>query len=134
MMLQELDLRLPQVGVSKRIAVIDLGADEETNRMPKLYILVNPKILKYSGNIKYEEGCLSIVGIREFVERPSDITIAYQNEFGEEMKLEANGLMAICIQHEIDHLDGILFTDHLNGLKKKMANKKLIKLFGTAKG
>jgi len=127
-------LAAPQVGVSKKIAVIDLGKDDELKIQSKLYVLINPEIIKTSGLMKYEEGCLSISGIREYVERPSNITVKYNDLEGNNCIVEAEGLFAICIQHEIDHLNGILFIDHLRGLKRKIANKKLIKNFGTYKG
>ena len=127
-------LAAPQIGINKRIAVVDLGTDEESKRVPKRYVLINPKITDKSGFIKYEEGCLSIPGVREFVERPSKIIVTAKDEHGKDYELEAEGLLAVCIQHEIDHLNGVLFTDHLSGLKKKLANNKLKKLFGTAKG
>jgi peptide deformylase len=102
----------PQVGISKRIFVVDIGVPDDTAAKEPI-VFINPKITKSSGENKYEEGCLSLPGIREIVYRPSDIT---------------SGLLATCIQHELDHLDGILFTDHLQGLKKRMAHKKLDKL------
>ncbi len=127
-------LAAPQIGISKQIAVVDIGNDEETKRVAKLYALINPVIIDKKGFIKYEEGCLSIPGVREFVERPSHIILTAQDQSGKKFELEAEGLLAVCIQHEIDHLNGTLFTDHLTGLKKKLANKKLNKLFGTYKG
>jgi peptide deformylase len=117
----------PQVGVSKRIFVVDIGVPDDTAAKSPI-VFINPKITKTSGENKYEEGCLSLPGIREIVYRPSDITIQALNLEGNEFSLDASGLLATCIQHELDHLDGILFTDHLQGLKKRMAHKKLDKL------
>ncbi len=127
-------LAAPQVNINKKIIVVDIGSDEETQRVGQLYTLINPKIVESSGFIKYEEGCLSIPGVREFVERPSNVKVEAQDETGKQIKVEAEGLLAVCLQHEIDHINGTLFIDHLSGLKKKLANKKLIKMFGTSKG
>lgn len=127
-------LAAPQIGVNKRVAVVDIGADEETKRTAKLYTLINPIITHSQGYIKYEEGCLSIPGLREYVERPNQIQVKALDASGKEYTLEAEGLLAVCIQHEIDHLNGVLFIDKLEGLKKKLATKKLKKHFGTAQG
>lgn len=127
-------LAAPQIGINKRIAVVDLGNDEETKRTAKLYTFINPVITHSQGYIKYEEGCLSLPGIREYVERPNQIQVKALDENGKEFSVEAEGLLAVCIQHEIDHLNGILFTDKLEGLKRKLAFKKLTKFFGTSKG
>lgn len=117
----------PQIGESLRIFVVDIG-DENDKTTKNPLVFINPKITKHSGETKYEEGCLSLPGIREFVHRPSHISITAKDVRNKEFSLDADGLLAIAIQHELDHLDGILFTDHLSGLKKKMANKKLEKL------
>jgi peptide deformylase len=119
----------PQIGTLLRVCVVDVGDDEETGRIGRLYKLVNPEIVSKEGRIKYEEGCLSIPGIHEYVERAAKIVVKAQNEEGESITIEAEGLLAICLQHEIDHLDGILFTDRLTGLKRRMVLKKLQKNF-----
>jgi peptide deformylase len=119
----------PQIGTSLRLCVVDVGDDEATGRIGRLYKLVNPEIVSKEGRIKYEEGCLSIPGIHEFVERASKIVVKAKNEDGESVTIEAEGLLAICLQHEIDHLDGILFTDRLTGLKRRIVLKKLQKNF-----
>ena len=120
-------LAAPQVGVSKRLFVIDLGSDTEKETESNLYSFINPEIIDSRGKMKYEEGCLSIPDIREFVERPSWIKVKATSIKGEDFEIEAEGLFAVCIQHELDHLNGILFFDHLQGLKKKMMAKKLLK-------
>jgi len=117
-----------QIGLAIRACVIDVGDDEETGRVARLYKLVNPEIIERSGKIKYEEGCLSIPGVHEVVERSSSVKVRSLNEEGEEIIIEAEGLLSICLQHEIDHLDGILFTDRLSGLKKRLVQKKLYRL------
>jgi len=114
-----------QVGVLKRIVVIDISKEDEKKNP---LFLVNPEIISKSKNTSvYEEGCLSLPGQFAEVERPAEVQIKYVNYEGEEKKLEAKGLLATCIQHEIDHLNGILFIDYLSKLKKDMIIKKLIK-------
>lgn len=122
-------LAAPQVGILLNVCVVDLGKNPELEQESKPYALINPTIVHKEGSIKYEEGCLSMPGIHEIVERPSIITIKALNQEGAEMELKAEGLLAVCIQHEIDHLNGVLFTDRLTGLKKKLMQKKLRKLF-----
>lgn len=118
----------PQVGVSLRICVVDVGDNPDTGRVKRLYKLINPYIVAKEGKTKYEEGCLSLPGIHEIVERHAKITVEALDENGEKISLEADDLLAICLQHEIDHLDGIIFPERLGGLKKRLAQKKLQKL------
>ena len=113
-----------QVGILKRIVVIDLSKEEKKNPL----FLVNPEIIYKSKNTSvYEEGCLSLPGQFAEIERPAECHIKYINYDGKETKLETKGLLATCIQHEIDHLNGILFIDYLSKLKKDMIIKKLVK-------
>ena len=101
----------PQVGVQKRILVIDLDIENPTN--PPL-VLINPEIIGTSASIEtYEEGCLSIPGVYLDVIRPSEVKISYSDDMGRPKKMNADGLMARCIQHEIDHLNGVLFVDRV---------------------
>ncbi|MBK66534.1 MAG: peptide deformylase [Rickettsiales bacterium] len=120
-------LAAPQVGVSKRLVTIDLqqrGEDEQ----PQIYYFVNPEIIWESDEIVgCMEGCLSIPGQFAEVERPAQVKVKYLDYYGEEQILEADGLMSACIQHEIDHLNGVLFVDHLSALKRNMLMKKLKK-------
>ena len=88
----------------------------------------NPKIIKQSGNTVSEEGCLSVIDFRGEIERAEKITLEYQDIKGKNKTLEADGMMSICLQHEIDHLNGILFIDHLPFLKQKMVKKRLSKI------
>ena len=114
-----------QVGVAKRIIVIDLSRDDE-KRTP-LYF-VNPEIITNSDNdTTYEEGCLSVPGQFAEINRPDKCKVKYLDYNGNEETLDAEGLLATCIQHEIDHLEGILFIDYLSKLKKTMIIKKLSK-------
>ena len=113
-----------QVGVPKRVIVIDLSKEEEKN---PLYF-VNPKIIvKSKNNSTYEEGCLSVPGQFADIERPNECHVSYLDYKGEKKELKAEGLLATCIQHEMDHLEGILFIDYLSKLKKNYIVKKLSK-------
>jgi peptide deformylase len=114
-----------QIGVPKRIIVMDL-AKKEGAKEPRVFI--NPKILWTSEDTAVcEEGCLSVPDIWEDVERPARIRAEHLDLDGKHVALEAEGLLATCLQHEMDHLEGILFLDHLSRLKRAMAVKKLAK-------
>ena len=113
-----------QLGILRRVIVIDISKDENKNPL----FIVNPKILNISKEKTiYEEGCLSLPGHFAEIERPAECTLEYLDFNGKKKKLKANGLLATCIQHEIDHLDGILFIDYLSKLKKDFIIKKLYK-------
>jgi peptide deformylase len=113
-------LAAPQVGVESRVAVVDVaGPDEE----PDLHVLVNPRILTAEGRDTDLEGCLSMPGITEKVQRPERIRVEAQDTRGTWRTISADGLLARAIQHEIDHLGGILFTDHLTGLRRERARR-----------
>ena len=118
-------LAAPQVGVQKRILVIDLNF-EDPDAPPNVFI--NPEIISTSANLDtYEEGCLSIPGVYLNVLRPSSIKLSYRDEMGRPKKMNADGLMARCIQHEIDHLNGVLFVDKVTDqdeLKKQLKENK----------
>ena len=114
-----------QVGILKRLVVIDT-AKEKNKRNP--LFLINPEIIKKSKNTSvYEEGCLSLPGHFAEIERPAECYVKYIDYDGKKKELKANGLLSTCIQHELDHLDGILFIDYLSKLKRDMIMKKLIK-------
>ncbi|MCR9256603.1 MAG: peptide deformylase [Alphaproteobacteria bacterium] len=115
-------LAAPQVGVLKRVFVMDVGADGGERRLVKL---ANPEIVWASEETKfYEEGCLSIPGQFAEVERPAAVKVRYLNYDGEVREIEDDGVLAVCAQHEIDHLDGVLFVDHLSTLKRNMFLRK----------
>lgn len=115
-----------QIGVAKRVLVIDLD-QKEGKKNPVPYI--NPKIVWASEEMAvFEEGCLSVPEIWDDVERPARIKCEYLDRDGNKQLLEADGLLATCLQHEMDHLNGVLFIDHLSRLKRSMAVKKLTKL------
>ncbi len=114
-----------QIGILKRLIVIDISKEKEKKNP---LFLINPKInFKSTKTSVYEEGCLSLPGYFAEIERPAECNISYLDYNGKKKDLEASGLLATCIQHEIDHLDGILFIDYLSKLKKDMIIKKLIK-------
>lgn len=116
-------LAAPQVGISQRIIVVDVG--EENSSLLKL---INPEIIKTGEKVPSEEGCLSIPGIREIVQRHQTVIVKANTPEGEETTIEAEGFLAFCLQHEIDHLDGILFIDYLSKLKKQLIKGKLNRL------
>ena len=114
-----------QVGVPKRVIVMDLARAEEP-KAPRYF--VNPKILWASEEMfVYEEGCLSVPEIYDEVERPAHVRISYLDYNGQQVEEEAEGLFAVCIQHEMDHLNGVLFIDHLSRLKRDRAISKVRK-------
>jgi|TARA_B110000902_G_C14060934_1_gene495480 peptide deformylase len=114
-----------QIGILKRIVVIDITKDDG-KRNP--LFLVNPEIIFRSKNTSiYEEGCLSLPGQYAEIERPTECVVKYINYTGKSVELKTEGLLATCIQHEIDHLEGVLFIDYLSKLKKTMIIKKLSK-------
>ena len=114
-----------QVGILKRLVVIDISKEEEKK---KPIFLINPQIIHQSEKTSvYEEGCLSLPGHFAEIERPSECYVDYIDYYGKKKTLKASGLLATCIQHEVDHLNGILFIDYLSKLKKDMIIKKLLK-------
>ena len=114
-----------QIGVPKRIIVMDIGRDEN-KKEPRYF--VNPVILnKNEEKAKYEEGCLSVPDQFAEIERPNSCEVKYLDYNGKKQLLKADGLLATCIQHEMDHLEGILFIDYLSKLKRSMIIKKLSK-------
>ncbi len=114
-----------QVGILKRLIVIDISKEKEKKNP---LFLINPEIISQSKNTStYEEGCLSLPGHFAEIERPTECQIKYVDYNGKKRELKAAGLLATCIQHEVDHLNGVLFIDYLSKLKKDMIVKKLIK-------
>ena len=112
-------LAAPQVGRSEALCVVEVGE--------QLFTLFNPEIIERKGKIKWEEGCLSIPDYYEEVERPAAVKLRYMDLDGTTRELSADGLLATCVQHEIDHLDGVLFIDHLSRLKRERVTKKFAK-------
>jgi len=118
-------LAAPQVGVLKRLVVIDCSGKDEEN---DLIVAVNPEIIAGNGDSLEEEGCLSVPGFYASVKRYSEATMRYQDLDGNVCERQADGLLAVCMQHEIDHLDGYLFVDRLSSLKKSLFKKKYLKM------
>ena len=119
-------LAAPQVGVGKRVIVVDLAREAE---MPDPHCMVNPVLESVSAETGiYEEGCLSLPQYFADVERPEHATISYLDRDGGKQILVADGLLATCLQHEIDHLDGVLFVDHISRIKRGMILRKLAKM------
>ena len=114
-----------QVGVLKRLVVMDCSTDEED---PNLIKMINPEIVTSSDEKEeLEEGCLSIPDHKSIVKRPANVKVKYLNIDGIEKTLDAEGLLAACVQHEIDHLNGILFVDHISRIKRDMILRKVKK-------
>ncbi|WP_397399577.1 peptide deformylase [Phenylobacterium sp.] len=115
-----------QIGVPKRVIVMDLAGKDEP---PAPRYFVNPEIVWASDDTApYEEGCLSVPEYYDEVERPARVKLKYLNYQGEAVEEDADGMFAVCIQHEMDHLEGVLFIDHLSRLKREQAIKKVKKL------
>jgi peptide deformylase len=115
-------LAATQVNVQQRVIVVDVSHDKD-----QPLCLVNPEILDREGEEEMEEGCLSVPGVFETVRRAEKVRVRYLSLAGEETILDADGLLAVCIQHEIDHLDGRLFVDYLSTLKRNRIRRKLEK-------
>jgi peptide deformylase len=116
-------LAASQVNVHRRLIVVDVSAEKN-----QPYILFNPQIDIREGEIETDEGCLSVPGFYEPVTRAERISVAAINRDGEPFTMEAEGLLAVCIQHEVDHLDGKLFVDYISTVKRQIIRKKLIKI------
>lgn len=116
-------LAAPQIAVQQRLIVVDVSEDK-TQPMA----IINPEIVRSAGQITWEEGCLSLPGIYAHVDRPRDIIVRGMDRDGKAIEFEANDLLAVCIQHEIDHLNGKLFVDHLSGIKRARLIQKFKKL------
>lgn len=118
-------LAAPQVGVELRLAVVDVSIGEDPSL---LKVLVNPQVVRREGLESEVEGCLSLPGINDKVDRPLAITVRAQDLEGQPFELAAEAYLARAICHEVDHLDGILFTDHLRGLRRERAKRQLKRL------
>jgi peptide deformylase len=118
-------LAAPQIGVSQRISIIDTSVGEDET---KKIVIINPEIASREGSQTDEEGCLSIPGFREPVTRSQRVTVKAVNEKGEPIELEGEELLARAFEHEIDHLNGVLFISHLSALKRDIIRRKIKKL------
>ncbi|MFM8411877.1 MAG: peptide deformylase [Alphaproteobacteria bacterium] len=123
-------LAAPQVGLSQRIIVVDVGVEDdedEVERGKHLLRIVNPEIVEAEGESVHEEGCLSVVDFRAEVKRAARVLVKGWDTEQREVSLEADGLLAVVLQHEIDHLEGTLFIDHLSRLKREMYSRRVKK-------
>lgn len=115
-------LAATQVNVHERVIVIDLSEERD-----RLMVLINPVIIRKEGETTYEEGCLSVPGVYDTVTRAAEITVEFFDVDGQKHSVDADGLLAICIQHEIDHLDGKVFVEYLSSLKQNRIKTKMKK-------
>jgi peptide deformylase len=117
-------LAAPQIGVGLRLFIVDTAGDDEPSA---LKVFINPEIVHREGKAVWEEGCLSFPGVHEEIERSAKVTVRATNELGEPVELVAEGLLGVAVQHENDHLDGVLMIDHMGALKRRLALRKLQK-------
>jgi peptide deformylase len=121
-------LAAPQIGIMKRVVVLDVAKRQDEEAKPEPMVLINPAISWSSEELSvYEEGCLSIPDFYEAVERPAVIRVEFLDREGAPKEIEADGILATCIQHEIDHLDGVLFIDYISRLKRARVLRKFEK-------
>jgi peptide deformylase len=122
-------LAAPQAGVSLRVAVFGIPREGEA---PLEFVLVNPVIVERDGEVQFEEGCLSVPGVYESVRRAQRIVVTGTDEFGKEVSFEAEDMVARAIQHEIDHLDGVLFVDRVGTVRRRLLKRKLSEISQSA--
>ncbi|MGB8224889.1 MAG: peptide deformylase [Polyangiales bacterium] len=118
-------LAAPQIGVSKRLFIVDVATEED--QPSDLRVFINPEIIATEGVTTFNEGCLSFPGVREDVERAERVTVRACDKDGKPFELEAEGLLAIAIQHETDHLNGELMIDHLSVLRRRIVHRAMTK-------
>jgi peptide deformylase len=123
---QGVGLAAPQIGLALRLFIIDVANNDE-DAPSELRVFVNPEITERVGEIIWNEGCLSFPGVREDVKRAERVTVRAQDASGKSFELEAEGLLAVAIQHEIDHLDGKLIIDHLSILRRRLVRRAMSK-------
>ena len=119
-------LAATQVGILKRLIIVDIGEDDDETYEP--LVLFNPELMGFDGEIVVEEGCLSIPDVTAEVKRPEIIVVEGIDVQNEPMRIEADGLLARVLQHEIDHLNGVLFIDRISGLKRQLLKEELLKI------
>ena len=117
-------LAATQIGEPLQLFIIDVAAEDEPS---KLQVFVNPQILDGEGDITWQEGCLSFPGVQEDIDRKAQIRVRAQDRDGKWFELAADGLLAVAIQHEYDHLQGVLMIDHMGALKKRLTHRKMVK-------
>ena len=118
-------LAAPQIGVHKRVFIIDVATGDD--QPSDLRIFINPEILERHGEVAWEEGCLSFPGVHEEIDRAERVKVRARDRTGASFEIEAEGLLAVAIQHEHDHLEGKLMVDHLGMLKKRMVHRQMMK-------
>jgi peptide deformylase len=121
-------LAATQIGVAYQLFVVDVAAEDEPS---DLRVFINPEILELRDHVSWTEGCLSFPGVSEEIERAATVRVRAQDQNGQWFELEAEGLLAVAIQHEYDHLQGVLMIDHLGTLKKRLVNRKMQRRPGT---
>lgn len=117
-------LAATQIGEALQLFIIDIADDSEPS---DLRVFVNPEIVERGGEVSWQEGCLSFPGVQEDVDRASHVRVRAQGRDGAWFELEADGLLAVAIQHEYDHLQGVLMIDHMGPLKKRLTHRKMVK-------
>lgn len=117
-------LAATQIGELLQLFIIDVASDDEPS---DLRVFINPEILESNGEITWQEGCLSFPGIQEDIDRAARVRVRAQDCDGKVFELEAEGLLAVAIQHEYDHLQGVLMIDHMGALKKRLTHRKMVK-------
>jgi peptide deformylase len=117
-------LAATQIGEALQLFIVDVA---EENAPSELRVFINPEILERSGEISWQEGCLSFPGVQEEVDRAAHVRVKAQDRNGKWFELEAEGLLAVAIQHEYDHLQGVLMIDHMGPLKKRLTHRKMVK-------
>jgi peptide deformylase len=117
-------LAATQIGVPLRLFIVDTASEDEPS---DLRVFINPEIVTRDGKVVWEEGCLSFPGVHEEIERAESIRVRAMNDKGKTFELEADGLLAVAIQHENDHLDGVLMIDKMGALKRRLALRKMQK-------
>jgi peptide deformylase len=115
-------LAAPQIGVLKNVIVLDTTPKQPDSRP---LAMINPEILSLEGKLIYKEGCLSVPGEAEDVDRASSVTVRFLDEQGVEQTIKAEGLLAVAVQHETDHLKGVMFVDHISSLKRELIRKRM---------
>lgn len=121
-------LAAQQVGLTLRVLVCDVPPEKEGDKGSGLLLVTNPRIVRREGEVTCNEGCLSFPGLEIEVSRAARVRVAYEDDHGRPREIEASGLLAVCLQHEIDHLDGIVFTDRVGPVSRRMALREYERL------
>ncbi|AKV03657.1 Peptide deformylase [Labilithrix luteola] len=117
-------LAATQIGEMLQLFIVDVAGEDEPS---DLRVFINPQILERDGEVSWQEGCLSFPGVQEEIDRAESVRVRAQDRHGKWFELEADGLLAIAIQHEYDHLQGVLMIDHMGALKKRLTHRKMVK-------